>query len=147
MTADAERATPDDRRRAKSVAIVEASLDDLRSDDVRFLQEAAGRGRLHVRVPSDEMVAHTTGSPPRFPAAERLFLAESLRWVERASIVERPVADELPTLAAPGVTLVGREDEDRCSQGRRARRWRALPRGVPRGACGVPHRRSRATTI
>ena len=68
--------------------IVEASLDNLRSDDVRFLQEAAALGPLHVRVPSDELVAHLTGAPPVFPAAERLFLAESLRWVDHAEVVD-----------------------------------------------------------
>ena len=34
-------------------AVVDFSLDDLRSDDVRFLQEAARIGPLHVRIPDD----------------------------------------------------------------------------------------------
>lgn len=93
-------------------AIVEASLDDLRSGDVRFLQEAARYGQLHVRVPSDALVAETTGSPPSFPAVERLFLAQSLRWVESAVIVDRPVEAALPDLAAPGAVLVGREEDE-----------------------------------
>ena len=46
--------------------------------------------------------------PPSFPAIERLFLAESMRWVERATIVERPVGDELGTLVAAGASLVVR---------------------------------------
>jgi len=72
--------------------VVEASLDNLRSRDVRQLQEAARRGPLHVRVPSDALVEELTGSRPAFPAAERLFLAESLRWVASATIVDRPTA-------------------------------------------------------
>ena len=55
--------------------VVEHSLDDLRSDDVRFLQEAADGGELHVRIPSDALVEEVTGAPPKFPVAERLFLA------------------------------------------------------------------------
>ena len=83
MTTDVADAAP---------VIVEASLDNLTSRDVRFLQEAARKGPLHLRVPSDELVRELTGSPPAFPAAERLFLAESLRWVARAAIVDRPMA-------------------------------------------------------
>ncbi len=96
------------RTSAASPVVVEASLDDLRSDDVRFLQEAARLGPLHVRIPSDELVAAVRGAPPSFPAIERLFLAESMRWVERATIVERPVADELDSLVTAGASLVMR---------------------------------------
>ncbi len=92
----------------RTPVVVEASLDDLRSDDVRFLQEAARLGPLHVRIPSDDLVTSTTAAPPHFPAIERLFLAESMRWVERASIVERSVTDELGALAAEGASLVVR---------------------------------------
>jgi cytidyltransferase-like protein len=90
---------------------VEVSLDDLRSDDVRFLQEAARFGPLHVRVPSDALVMEVTGSPPAFPAIERLFLAESLRWVARATMVERPVITALHGLSATHALLVVREED------------------------------------
>ncbi len=96
---------------ARAPVVVEASLDDLRSDDVRFLQEAARRGRLHVRVPSDQLLAASTGKQPKFPALERLFLAESIRWVESATIVGRPVSADLGTLAADGATLVVRGED------------------------------------
>jgi len=96
----------------RAPAIVEASLDNLRSDDVRFLEEAAALGPLHVRVRSDALVAQVTGSAPRFPAAERIFLAESVRWVVRAEIVEQSVAHELDRLAADGATLVVREEDE-----------------------------------
>jgi cytidyltransferase-like protein len=93
--------------------VVESSLDNLRSDDVRFLQEAAALGPLHVRVPSDALVMELTGSPPVFPVAERLFLAESFRWVGQADVVDRPVAHDLADLVSLGAALVVRgEDED-----------------------------------
>ena len=85
--------------------VTEVSLDNLRSADVRFLQEAARLGPLDVRVQSDELVERATGSPPAFPAAERLFLAESLHWVRSASITERPIADVAPQLADEGSIL------------------------------------------
>ncbi len=95
----------------RPTAVVEATLDDLRSDDVRFLQAASRHGPLQVRVPSDDLVAELTGSRPTFPAAERLFLARSIRWVTGAAIVERPVAADLATLAAEHTTLVVREED------------------------------------
>jgi cytidyltransferase-like protein len=112
VTADVAESPPYDREQTGSHVLVEASLDDLRSDDVRFLQEAASRGPLHVRVPSDDLVAEVGGSPPHFPAAERVFLAESIRWVERASIVDRPVTSELNGLAAECAALVVREEDE-----------------------------------
>ena len=116
----------DDPASAGPAAIVEASLDDLRSDDVRFLQEAASHGTLHVRVPSDELVAQDTGSPPRFPAAERVFLAESMRWVEGATIVHEPVAGALRGMASEGAILVVR-DEDSASAVEAAARAERVP--------------------
>jgi cytidyltransferase-like protein len=95
--------------------VVEASLDNLRSDDVRFLEEAAALGPLRVRVPSDELVARLSGSAPKFPAAERLFLAQSMRWVEQAEVVDRWLAealDALDALAAAGAALAVREEEE-----------------------------------
>ncbi|MCJ7712743.1 MAG: adenylyltransferase/cytidyltransferase family protein [Chloroflexi bacterium] len=112
--------TPD-----RAPVVVEASLDNLRSDDVRFLQQAAALGPLHIRVPSDGLVAALTGSAPAFPVVERLFLAESCRWVERAEIVDRPVVHDIDELATRAAVLVVREeDEDP------ALRAAASPRGV-----------------
>jgi cytidyltransferase-like protein len=96
---------------AQAPVVVEASLDNLRSDDVRFLEEAARRGPLYVRIPSDELVAELTGSRPAFPAVERLFLAESLRWVAGATVVDRPVAYEMDELEHRRAVLVTRDPE------------------------------------
>ncbi len=92
--------------------VVEAALDNLRSWDVRFLQEAARHGPLHVRVPSDSLVEEVTGSRPLFPAVERLFLAESLRWVAGAAIVDRPVDADMAELASRRAVLVVRAEDD-----------------------------------
>ena len=121
-------------------------MDDLRSGDVRFLQEAAGLGPLSVRVPSDEVVAQVTGSDPRFPAAERLFFAQSMRWVEDATIVHEPLAGELDTLAAAGALLVIRAADDVAAFRAAARAagvsYRVLSRadraGLPVGDAALP---------
>lgn len=98
-----------------SPAVVESSLDDLRSDDVRFLEEASRAGPLHVRVPTDQLLERSTGRAPRFPQAERLFLARSLRWVTAAELVDEPLAGSpelLAALAAAGAKLVLRGDDE-----------------------------------
>jgi len=92
--------------------VVETSLDNLRSDDVRFLEEAAALGPLHLRIPSDALLAARTGATPLFPAAERLFLAKSIRYVAAAEIVDRPVIGVPDALAATGATLAVREEDD-----------------------------------
>ncbi len=119
--------------------MVEASLDDLCSDDVRFLQEAAGQGPLHVRVPSDDLVAESTGVPPSFPVEERLFLARSIRWVERAVVVERPLSVDLDALAASDATLVVRQEDANAGLIDRARAagltWTAI---APAARAGFP---------
>jgi cytidyltransferase-like protein len=107
MTADATGIAA-----AAPAVVVEASLDNLRSDDIRFLEEAAALGALHVRVPSDALVASRTGSAPLFPAAERLFLAQSIRFVATAGIVDRSVVEALDGLAGSGASLAVREEDD-----------------------------------
>lgn len=114
----------------KSV-VVEASLDNLKSDDVRFLEEAAALGPLRVRIPSDALLTARTGVAPLFPAAERLFLAQSLRFVDAAEIVDRPVVDALSDLAAQGDRLAVREED--LDAGLRAA---AEAHGVPHSTVG-----------
>ncbi len=92
--------------------VVEASLDNLGSDDVRFLEEAAALGPLTVRIPSDDLLASLTGAAPLFPAVERLFLAESIRFVERAEVVDRPVVEAMDAIAADGAVLAVREEDE-----------------------------------
>jgi cytidyltransferase-like protein len=94
-----------------SLVVVQASLDNLKSDDVRFLEEAAALGPLHVRIPSDDLLTAQTGAAPLFPAVERRFLAESLRFVTSAEVVDEPVAAVLDDLAAAGAHLAVREEE------------------------------------
>jgi cytidyltransferase-like protein len=92
--------------------VVSGSFDDLRSGDVRFLQEAARIGPVHLRLWSDALVASTQGKPPVFPEAERRFVTGGLRYVAGVSLVQsrssilRPVAGVRPDV------VVVRPDED-----------------------------------
>ena len=61
--------------------LLSSSLDDLRSVDMRFLEEAAKLGSVNVLLWSDEAVQAITGKAPKFPYAERLYFAQANRHV------------------------------------------------------------------
>jgi cytidyltransferase-like protein len=70
--------------------MVSIPFDNPGSREIRFLQEAARFGELHARLWSDAAVRQRTGREPRFPAAERLYFLEAIRFVRSARIVELP---------------------------------------------------------
>lgn len=67
--------------------LVSGGFDDLRSRQVRFLQEAAKLGAVHVLLWPDERV-RTNAGVCKFPLAERRYLLESIRYVERVSLLD-----------------------------------------------------------
>lgn len=69
----------------KNVVVV-GSFDDLRSPRVRFLEEASKWGEVHVWIWPDSVVKKLTGKPAKFPAGERLYIVQSLRFVKSARI-------------------------------------------------------------
>jgi cytidyltransferase-like protein len=108
--------------------IVIGSFDDLRSKHVRFLEEAAKWGKVHVGLWSDENLQAYGGKPPKFPEQERAYLLGSLRFVDRVSLVRGKVdRDTLPVLQADeSPTWI--VDEETGSPGKRAS---AEARGIP----------------
>ena len=107
--------------------IVSAIFDDIRSRQVRFLEEAAKLGEVHALVWSDAAALRLVGKPPEFPEAERQYLVEAIRYVTRASLIgtrqdgvdpppgagDLPGADGLPLaeLAGAGQPVVWAWDE------------------------------------
>lgn len=76
---------------------ISGAFDDLRSRDVRFLQEAARLGDLTVLLWSDESFHALAGRLPEFPQAERLYMLAAIRSVKRVILAEGPVEpDRLP---------------------------------------------------
>jgi cytidyltransferase-like protein len=65
---------------------VSGSFDDLKSRHVRFLQEAARLGSVHICLWSDQEVARLSGKPPKFSEQERQYLLKSLRYVQAVSL-------------------------------------------------------------
>jgi cytidyltransferase-like protein len=108
------------RDRLPSEVVVEASLDNLTSAQVRFLHEASRHGRLHVRVASDDLVRRLTGAPPAFPEAERRYLARSLRCVNSVGIVDRTLAEAIEEVSRHYRTIVLKEGDGDPGLGARA---------------------------
>jgi hypothetical protein len=63
--------------------VISGGFDDIKSRDLRFLQEAAKLGELNVLLWPDETLQRLTGKAPKFPMAERLYLLQAVRYVTR----------------------------------------------------------------
>lgn len=91
--------------------VVSGGFDDIRSRQVRFLEEAAKLGPVTVLLWPDETLARIGGKLPKFPLAERRYFLEAVRYVTR--VLPLPAAtsvDELPPhLSSPASTWVDEE--------------------------------------
>ena len=82
-----------------AIVAVSGSFDDLRSPHIRFLQEAAKLGELHVQLWSDGLVQKLEGHAPKFPQAERLYFVQAMRYVTKVTLVaDAPSRDVLAEL-------------------------------------------------
>jgi cytidyltransferase-like protein len=70
--------------------VVSGAFDDIRSHHLRFLQEAAKLGELHVLLWPDAAVKAFTGQPSKFSLAERRYFLEAVRFVNRVVAHDAP---------------------------------------------------------
>jgi len=77
--------------------VVSGGFDDVRSRDLRFLQEAAKLGELTVLLWPDKVIENATGKAPKFPFTERLYFLNAVRYIDRVIefALDTPV-DSLP---------------------------------------------------
>jgi cytidyltransferase-like protein len=90
------------------------SFDDVRSRHIRFLEEAAKLGPLCVLLWDDEVVRAVTGRLPKFSLAERSYLLQALRYVDRVAAISGPIDPEtLPQVVGTkiGVWAVSEADD------------------------------------
>ena len=80
----------------KKQIIVSGGFDDLKSRDLRFLEEAARLGELSVLLWPDATLQKLTGKAPKFPLAERKYFLDAVRYVSR--VVEADGAHSFDTL-------------------------------------------------
>jgi cytidyltransferase-related domain len=77
--------------------VVTGSFNNIKSQEVRFLQEAAKFGELTVFLWTDSLFEEFEGRKPQFPQEERLYFVESIRFVQQGILVnEVKSRDELP---------------------------------------------------
>ena len=79
---------------AKKQVVVCGGFDDIRSRDLRFLEEAAKLGELTVLLWTDSALEKRTGKAPKFPLAERMYFLNAVRSV--GSVIESSACDTLP---------------------------------------------------
>jgi cytidyltransferase-like protein len=76
--------------------VVVGGFDDLRSNDLRLLDEAAKLGDVTVLLWADEALEKLTGKAPKFPLAERLYFLNATRYVSK--VVEANAAGDFNSL-------------------------------------------------
>jgi len=99
--------------------VVTGSFDNLRSRHVRFLEEAAKLGAVHVLLWPDEIVRSLEGKL-EYPQEERLYLLQAIRYVRRVTLVADDAArdaiarDTIPQVdeVRPGVWVVDEASAD-----------------------------------
>ena len=81
---------------APKLVIVSGGFDDLRARQIRFLEEAAKLGELHVWLWPDETIQSVTGKAAKFPLAERFYFLNAVRYVSRVRVAPPLLTDALP---------------------------------------------------
>jgi len=82
--------------------VVSGAFDNIRSGDLRFLEEAARLGMLTALVWPDNVIQHVTGTAPKFPLVERLYFLKAVRYVNRVvQLLGSAGPDSLPGI--PGL--------------------------------------------
>ncbi len=77
--------------------IVSGGFDDLKSRDLRLLEESAKLGELTVLLWPDETLKTLAGETPKFPLAERLYFLNTVRYVSRVMVADGSASfDTLP---------------------------------------------------
>jgi cytidyltransferase-like protein len=67
--------------------LVTGGFDDVRSRQIRFLEEAAEFGDLTVGLWSDDLISRTSGRTPKFSQAERAYFVSALRYVKQVRLI------------------------------------------------------------
>jgi cytidyltransferase-like protein len=94
--------------------VVAGSFNNIKSQDIRFLQEASRFGSVNVFLWSDNLFQQIEGRNPDFPQVERQYFLESVRYVQNVFLCDKQInQEEVPQIKEikPEVWVV-RESED-----------------------------------
>lgn len=82
--------------------VVSGSFDDIKSRDLRFLEEAAKLGEVTVLLWGDSLIQRCTGKAAKFSQGERLYFIKGIRYVSQVIEVDgQAEPDSLPEI--PGL--------------------------------------------
>jgi cytidyltransferase-like protein len=73
---------------ARKQVVVSGAFDDIRSRDLRFLEEASKLGELSVLLWPDAALQKLTGKAPKFSLAERRYFLNAVRYVSRVVVAD-----------------------------------------------------------
>ena len=76
--------------------IVSGGFDDIKSRELRFLEESSQLGELSVLLWPDAVLQKVTGQAPKFPLAERRYFLNAVRYVSR--VIEADSSANFDTL-------------------------------------------------
>lgn len=97
-----------------STVAVLGGFDDFRPMHFRFMEEAAKLGKVSALLWSDDTIEKITGKPPKFPQKERLYLLESIRYIQKVIITSDANQDALPESPGfkPGIWVVDEQNDN-----------------------------------
>lgn len=79
--------------------VVSGHFDDLRSQHIRFLEEASQLGQLHLLLYSDQLALALDDKQTKFPEEERLYFLSAVRYVDQVTLIDNlPDPHTLPQL-------------------------------------------------
>jgi cytidyltransferase-like protein len=113
--------------------LVSGGFASIHSPVLRFLEEAAKLGRVHVLLQDGDAADAAPGGPVKYPVAERKYVLENLRYVSSVSVADGDGARSEPSLPegpAPDV-WAAREQDDREEWRTFCRQHGIEPRVIP----------------
>ncbi len=102
------------------LVVVSGSFDNMHARQMRFLEEAAKLGEVHLLLWPDALVEALSGRPPKFPQEERRYFLEAVRYVSAVSLPERMASADEPAWPAGLRPAMWVDDERDESPARRA---------------------------
>lgn len=79
--------------------VISGGFDDIKSRDLRFLEEASKLGEVTVLLWPDAFIQQVTGRRPKFPLTERSYFLNAVRYVNRVVGGEESLAiNSLPEI-------------------------------------------------
>ncbi len=95
-----------DNNFSRPIVFVKGGFDNLKTIDIRFFQEAAKLGDVHVLLLSDEASLINNNKINKFSIHERRYYLESIRFISQLTVINIADKDIIPQLESLGVNNI-----------------------------------------